>query len=85
MNTVKSILENFTCHGVKTIDSVTYCLLVDLKGNCYIQQVGISAATILFAKMPTPVATSFSDIAAAIDAYWAADIDEYTYTYLFQC
>jgi hypothetical protein len=92
-------LTPFQCHGTKTVTGgETYVLMVDDQGQCLIEQVGVNANTIMFAEMPQPAGTTHTGptgeiipvpptetvIAAAIAAFWAADVTAYSYVYLFQ-
>ena len=81
-----SPLDNFVCHGVKSNlgDFNTYVLLVDETGQTLIEQVSADQSTILFCAMPTPASSQQNVIAAAINAFWAGNINEYSYGFLFQ-
>jgi hypothetical protein len=67
-------LENFICHGTKTIGNYLYVLLIDETGQTLIQQVANDQSTILFVRKPN---------ASNIESYWNADITTYSYTYLY--
>jgi len=77
-------LDNFSIHGVKTISSYDYVLLVDKQGQTLIKRVSSDGTDIKFTKMTITNDTTFSDIATTIDNFWSATIANYTYVYLFQ-
>lgn len=77
-------LDEFDIAGIKTVSSYDYFLLIDATGNCYIARVASDDSSYKFCKMPTPVASTYSEIATAIDNFWGASIQNYTYVYLFQ-
>jgi hypothetical protein len=78
-------MDEFICHGIKTVGSYDYFLMVDATGKCYIERVAADDSTYRYNKMSElPISTSFANIATAIDAYWAAP-ETHVYKYLFQC
>ena len=84
MSTKQNILDEYEFHGIKTVGDYDYYLLVDSTGNCVIARNKIDDSSLRYVTMPTPVATAYSDIATAIDEFWAASIENYNYGYLFQ-
>jgi hypothetical protein len=79
-------LQNFVCHGVQNPsgDNHSYVLLVDESGQAVIQQISSDQKTIMFCEMTAPVSVQQNVIAAAITAFWTADVTSYTYVYMFQ-
>lgn len=79
-------LANFVTHGVQSpsSDNHTYVLLVDETGQAVIQQISTDQKTIMFCEMPNPGSDQQNAIAAAISAFWMADVTTYTYVYMFQ-
>jgi len=82
----KNPLDNFVAHGVKTVSSYQYILLVDEKGQAVIERVASDSSTIMFCKMARPPAEvdTFTEQADAIDDFWTSP-ETKTYQYLFQC
>ena len=79
-----SPLDGYEIHGVKSVGSYDYYLLVADKGECVICQAAQDDSTYLFAKLAEDPAATHTEIAAAITAFWVSPAS-HVYQYLFQC
>lgn len=88
MSRLKAIADNplneFIVHGVKTVGSYDYILMVDEEGQTVIMRVAADQSTIKYCVMPKATGT-FSEMGTVIDAFWVSPDDvAKVYKYLFQ-
>lgn len=75
-------LEAFVVHGIKTVTSYDYVLLVDKSGKAVIKRIASDSSDIKFTAMHSS-SIVFDNIATDIDSFWVSP-ESHTYKYIFQ-
>lgn len=80
---VSNPLDGFMCHGIKTVSSYDYYLMIDNDGHTVIMRATSDNSEFRFCELKKEISTeSFTTIASEIDAFWVAP-ETHNYTYMF--
>ena len=71
------------CHGIKTVASYDYYLMIDNDGHCVIMRGLSDNSEFTFCALKKDISIeNFTTIAAEIDAFWVSP-ESHNYTYMF--